>query len=137
MPERQILSKGQFNGLLRTGQILLPGDNISPDFRTAGHAENINRILDHMGDEDIEGIRLLLNIFALLPDFLIRFILWITLFDNLVPNFLATPFRQIQIGIKGLVYTLYYSDLTPQSTVHKEIGWNTEVFLKKESLNRL
>jgi aldehyde dehydrogenase (NAD+) len=126
------LTEQELTGLLKAGEVLLPGDEISPDFRAGTKPEEIHRILNYMGREDLEDVKLLLQIFSFLPKFFIHFILWISRFDEKVPSFIGTAFRQIQIGVRGLVYTLYYSDLTDDEKIFKDISWDAKVNIKKE-----
>lgn len=121
------LSRIQLAGLLKVGDILIPGDGELPSFSQSGCAAASDRMLPYMNDSDRTGVTVLLTVFRFLPRFVVRGILWLTEQQRSVPEPLATPLRLINLGIKGVIMTLYYSDVGTRPTIHQAIGWDAHV----------
>lgn len=121
------LTSIQRAGLLKVGDILVPGDAQLPCFSAARCADQVDRMLAHMTDADRQGAKLLLSVFRFLPAFLIRAIMALTDHHRRVPAVLGAPLRLINIGIKGLVMSLYYSDVGEGPSIHSMIGWDANV----------
>jgi aldehyde dehydrogenase (NAD+) len=122
-----VLSRTQLAGLLKVGDILIPGDADLPSFSASGCAAATDRMLPFMSDSDRTGVTALLTMFRFLPRALVRGILWLTEQQRSIPEPLAAPLRLINLGLKGVVMTLYYSDVGPTPTIHQSIGWDAQV----------
>ena len=59
--------------------------------------------------------------FYYLPKFLVKLILFIAEHSKKLPTVLATPFRLIAIGIKGIVLALYYSGISDDRNLGRHI----------------
>ncbi len=122
--------RNQLLGLLKLGDVVIPGDKHLPKFSETEFVLEIDRMLDYMEEEDLEGLKLLMSIFRPAPKFIIRLILQISEFHQSVPYFIGTPLRMIKLGLKGIIFTLYYSGLKDTEKngkrIHKIIGWDAE-----------
>jgi hypothetical protein len=123
----KLLTSRQYAGLLKVGDILIPGDNDLPPFSSTLCAVEADRMLAHMYPDDRAGVRMLLGIFGLLPRFLIHAVYWLTEQHASLPEFLAAPLRMANLGIKGVVMTLYYSDVGIGRSIFTLIGWDARV----------
>ena len=121
------LSRGQLRGLLKVGDILVPGDGELPSFSESRAAGQVDRMLDYMYEGDRSGVKFLLGRCWLLPRFLIRGLLRLTERPPPAPSFLAAALRTIGIGIKGPVMTLYYSDVVEGLAIHERLGYDPVV----------
>lgn len=121
------LSASQLRGLVRVGDIVIPGSETLPSFRASGAAQHADRMLDHMAASDRSGVKLLLTIFAFLPRFVISGILHLSEQDKMFPWILGAACRMVNIGIKGVVMTLYYSDLGDEPSILPAIGYDAQV----------
>jgi acyl-CoA reductase-like NAD-dependent aldehyde dehydrogenase len=129
------LSENQLEGIVKVGNIIIPGDNDFPSFENAKVLDQIDRMLDYMTEEDRDGLSFLMGMFSYFPNFLIRFIINLAENNKKYPNIIGTPLRLIQMGVKGLIFTLYYSDLDEGNIIHKNINWNTQIKMKPEDEN--
>jgi acyl-CoA reductase-like NAD-dependent aldehyde dehydrogenase len=121
------LSESQLSGIIKVGNIIIPGDSEFPSFEKARVLDQLDRMLDYMTEEDRDGLSSLMGLFSYLPAFLIRFILRLAEKNQNYPNIIGTPLRLIQMGVKGVIFTLYYSDLDDNGEIHKNLNWNTEI----------
>jgi len=96
-------------GLIKVGNIYLPGHDEFPSFSRLGCADFIDRVLEDVPESDRDGLALLFTVFNFLPAFFLRgffnFLEWAGNRD--LPA--GAIFRQIRMGMRGIVYSLYYS----------------------------
>jgi len=121
------LNPTQMRGLAKAGDVVIPGDEVLPSFSASGSLDHVDRMLDHMSDSDRSGVQILLTVFRFLPRFVIAAILHVAQRDHVFPGILGAGCRMINIGIKGVVMTLYYSDLGPQPRILPAIGYDAKV----------
>jgi acyl-CoA reductase-like NAD-dependent aldehyde dehydrogenase len=127
MEAQNVLTRTQRAGLLKLGDALIPGDGDLPSFSAAGCADEIHRMLPYMTESDRQGAMIVLTVFRFLPAFLIRAIVALTDYNRYFPGPLGGALRLIQIGVKGMVMTLYYSDIGSGTPLFPRIGWDAEV----------
>jgi acyl-CoA reductase-like NAD-dependent aldehyde dehydrogenase len=124
------LNDRQLSGLKKLGDIILPGDSELPAFSKTGFELHVDRICKYMNQDDLEGIELLLSIFSWLPSLAIRILLKIAQKPR-GEGSLAALFRQLDIGLKGIIFTLYYSNLETANekakNIHSVIGWDSQI----------
>lgn len=121
------LSPLQQKGLVKLGDVVCPGDQDLPRFSRSGVHHHIDRMLDHMEKDDLEGIKLILTIFSFIPKFLINLVLKISELSK-GGNFLLSNLRLINIGLKGMIFTLYYSKLDEKGEeILNTIKWDSQV----------
>jgi aldehyde dehydrogenase (NAD+) len=112
--------------MIKAGDILVPGDDRFPRFSRTTFIQEIDRIADYMTDSDREGFKSLMALFAILPRWLVAGILHLSEASEKLPAFLRTPMRLINIGVKGVVLTLYYSDVGPEPRIFPIIEWDAK-----------
>ena len=120
------LSKAQERGLLAIGDIMIPGDDVLPAFSQSGCAEHAGRMLEHMYDDDRQAVKAVLTFCAFAPRPLIRGLLSLTERHTRVGEPIAGLLRLANLGIKGVVMTLYYSDVG-SGGVFDKMGWDPVV----------
>jgi hypothetical protein len=135
MNESHGLSRTQLGGLLKVGDVLIPGDDELPSFSRSGCAPHATRMLPYMNDADRQGLTLLLTVFRFLPKLAIRAIMALTEYHRFFPGPLGAAFRLINIGVKGVVMSLYYSDVREGTSIHQVLGWDAKV-VEREGSNR-
>ena len=119
------LGKTQIKGAKRCGDVIIPGDGKDfPCFSETGLIRHIDRMLDYMVEDDRDGLMLLFGLFAVLPKPAISLIMAMAKANAKFPNVLGAPLRQINIGIRGVFFTLYYSNIGNEDGVGKEIMKN-------------
>lgn len=123
-------------GLCKTGDIIIPGNDEFPSFSQSGFINHLGRMSHYMNEDDREGLKLLSMLLGLMPVFKIRFILYMSGLHGHFPDFIGSILRQINIGLRGVIFTLYYSDLDEgeilqklnyQTTINTPITQDTEM----------
>jgi aldehyde dehydrogenase (NAD+) len=122
-----LLTRTQLAGLRKIGDLMVPGDDEMPSFSASGCAEQADRMLVHMNDGDRDGITTLLGVFRFLPRFVLRGLLHLTDRHAVFPEPIAALLRMMNIGVKGVVMTLYYSGLDQRGAILRGIGWDARV----------
>jgi acyl-CoA reductase-like NAD-dependent aldehyde dehydrogenase len=121
------LSAGQMAGLLKLGDVMIPGDVELPSFSASGCARHVDRMLPFMSESDRQGVTALLSALRLLPRPAVRAIVWLADHHRSAPEPFAVVLRLMNIGVKGVVMTLYYSGIDDADVVHERIGWDAKV----------
>ena len=114
-------------GALRLGSVILPGNNGFPEFHEVQPAKYMGRMIDYMYEDDREAILIILKLLAYLPKFLIKGLLYLIETGSKWNGKFGAPFRMISIALKGLVFTIYYSDMTEEKVIFEKIGWDAKI----------
>jgi len=104
-------SPDQWKTLERIGDILIPGDETLPVFSVCGFYNHVDRLVGFLQESDVKDMRQLLNVMKYLPNFVIRFILWIATKEHFFPGPIGLNFRKLNVGLRGITFSLYYSFL--------------------------
>jgi acyl-CoA reductase-like NAD-dependent aldehyde dehydrogenase len=123
----ETLTRSQLAGLLKIGDVLVPGDAELPSFSASGCAQHADRMIAHMTDADRGGITFLLGLFRFLPRVLLRGLIRLTDRHTAFPDAIAAALRMINLGVKGVVMTLYYSGLDESGTILRGIHWDAKI----------
>ena len=121
----ELLSPTQMKGLLRLGDVVIPGvparksasgsltsgGGALPSFSESGCAAGIDRMLSYMYDDDRNAFLILATVCAYAPTPLVRLIVAMANANAKFPELLAGLMRTANLGIKGVVHSLYYSNL--------------------------
>lgn len=126
----------QLQAINRIGDIFAPGDGVLPRFSETGLVEHIDRIVAYLPPSDIASFRLLTDVLRFMPDFVIRLLLKLTLLDRYFPGLVAANLRKLDIGLRGIIFTLYYSFLDHRANhgqrIRDGIGWDGAIRTKPE-----
>ena len=106
----RILSARQIRALERVGDIMIPGVDGFPSFSATGSIGHVDLLLDVTPAEDVAGLKFLLGVLSFLPGWLLAGFLRMVCREDRAPGVVAGAFRNIHIGLKGLVMSLYYSN---------------------------
>lgn len=133
MKVSKYFSRNQLIGLIKAGDVILPGTNVSPSFSRIGCIDHVDRMAAYLSSDDLFGLRMLLGLLRYAPKWLIRILMTACSKNDRFPGFIGTALRTIDIGIKGLVMSLYYSNLTGDAyrerTVFDIIDWNAKLIM--------
>lgn len=128
----KFLSSTQYAGLVKAGDVMIPGDGDFPSFSRSGCAEQADRMLAFLNPSDRDGLLLLLAIFRFLPRIAVRAILSLSARAYGRSGRLAAVLRLIDLGVKGAVMTMYYSDVGGGPSIHRLIGWDAKIVERDE-----
>ena len=120
------LSKRQLSALNKLGDVLIPGDGEMPAFSTTGAGDQIHRITEYLYEDDRQGVRMLLGLFSFMPKLAILMIMGLSERDHWFPRPISAGLRMINLGLKGIIFTLYYSDVARGGILEK-LDWHTAV----------
>lgn len=102
----------ELKALLRLGDVMIPGGGGFPKYSETGCVDHINSLASVAPREDIRALSRLLKVLAFAPGFALRALCWAMLNAERFPFLLATPLRQLNFGLRGLVVTPYFAGLT-------------------------
>ena len=126
-PLKVELKKSHIKGMYKLGKVIIPEHPDFPSFKELESEKYINRMIDYMYPDDRGALMILLSIFSVLPLF---FINWIMLFVDWgagIKGAAGAAFRMLQIALKGIVFTIYYSDFTNGKVIHEKIGYDAKI----------
>jgi hypothetical protein len=127
MPATTGLKKSHIKGLNKLGKVIIPDFPGFPSFEELNMEKYLNRMIDYMYDDDRGAILVILSLFSGLPCFVIR---WKMQFIDWAAKWKGAPgaaFRMLQIALKGMIFTLYYSDFTEGKVIHEKIGYDAKI----------
>lgn len=102
----QFLGPRELAALERIGDLMLPGDGEFPSFSQTGCVAFVDDLLRYMDPKDRDDVIILLKILSFAPPPLLR------AFVKLCQTRRSPTLRMIELGLKGLVISLYYSNKT-------------------------
>ncbi len=122
-----ILSGRQAAALERIGDLMCPGGESFPAYSETGCIAHVDPILRAVPPDDVAGLKILLSVLSFLPRAPLRAFLRLVQKDPGDRGLLAGPFRNIDLGLKGLVMSTYYSNRTGEGyrgpRVHEAIDF--------------
>lgn len=126
----------QLLGLQKAGDVILPGTDRSPSFSATGCIDHVDRLAAYLSDDDLGGLRVLLRLLRRAPKWSIRLLMTACRANAHFPGFLGTALRTIDLGLRGLVTSLYYSNLAGAGYQGKKVfdvvGWNAKLVMSHD-----
>lgn len=136
MTESRYFNQNQIKGLVKTGDIILPGTDSMPSFSQTGCMEHMDRMLAYLTNDDLNGLRLVFGVLRWAPRLLILLLLLVCKHNRWFPGFIGAGLRMLEIGIKGAVLSPYYANLTSRDyggpKVFDVIGWDAKVHVQED-----
>ena len=121
------LSQTELRGLSRLGDIVVPGGYGQPSFSQTGCVSHVDELMAATPPGDVKDFKLLMKVFSVTPEFIIRGILKLVDKSSAFPEPIAGLLRLLSIGVKGVVFSLYYSNKTREfyqgPSVHEAMGY--------------
>jgi hypothetical protein len=105
----KFLNDSQIRALEKVGDIIIPESETFPSFSRVGCIEYIDNILEFTPEEELNDLKLLLNVLDKMPVKVVEKILNLTYKANMFPKILASNLRLVSIALRGIIFTLYYS----------------------------
>ncbi len=102
------LSKSALKALNRIGNIMIPENGEFPKFSDVGGLEHIDDLVSYAPSDDISDLSLLLSILAYMPGFILRWLVGKLETAHANNGPLVSLFRQLDFGLRGLIYSCYY-----------------------------
>ncbi len=107
------LSNSALKAINRIGDLMIPRNGEFPAFSEVGGITYIDELVSYAPGADIKDLNMLLTILAFMPTFVLRWLLgkMETAMENKGP--LGPIFRQLDIGLRGLIFSCYYTEKVP------------------------
>ena len=107
-------SNRAIKGLTKVGNIYCPKNGDYPAYSEVAGTQYLNNLAVNVPEDDFSALNLVLIIFSFLPMGILR---WITnactkAMDNPSDGVLPSTLRQLNLGLRGLCYSTYYSEFT-------------------------
>jgi hypothetical protein len=128
-PHKTLLKKVHIKGMEKLGKVVLPADGDFPAFSDIQAKKYLNRMIDYMYEDDRSSLLIILKLFSILPLFMINWIMHFIERGARWKGMMGAPFRMLQIGLKGLIFTIYYSDMTEKQIIHTKIGYDAKIMM--------
>ena len=96
-------------GLNRIGDVFIPRSGDLPSFSEFGGIEHIDDVIAYAPKEDIAILNLVLKIFSFLPQGMLRWTADQMVAASYKDGALAALLRELNIGLKGILFSCYYS----------------------------
>lgn len=106
-----VFTPRQISVLNRIGDILIPPGNGFVSFSESGALEWADEMMLPADPGDIKDLRLVLNLLGAMPDAVLKKLLHWCAAAHSKEGAHTVPLRQLDIGLRGIVYSLYYANL--------------------------
>ncbi len=126
-PEKTQIKKSHIKGLYKLGNVVIADYSGFPSFEEIRPENYLNRMIDYMYNDDREPVLIILTLFSVLPLFIVR---WKMKFIDWGATWKGAPgavFRMLQIALKGMIFTIYYTDVTEGKIIHGNIGYDAKI----------
>lgn len=97
-------------GLNRIGNILITGTGDFPSFSEYNCIEHVDDLLAYAPADDVKDLGMVLTLLNFLPEFLLVKLIKVLAASPQNHGPLGTVLRQLNMGIRGIVFSLYYSE---------------------------
>ena len=128
-PKKTVFTKAHLKGVEKLGRVVMPEDSDFPSFSDIGAEKYLNRMVDYMYDDDRSAILIILKLFSIMPLFKIRWTMSLIEGGAKWKGTIGAPFRMLRIALKGLIFTVYYSDVTEDQVIHSKIGYDAKIVM--------
>lgn len=128
-PKRTVFTKAHLKGVEKLGKVVMPEDSDFPAFSEIGVEKYLNRMVDYMYEDDKSAILIILKLFSIMPLFMIGWTMSFIETGSKWQGMLGAPFRMLRIALKGLIFTVYYSDVTGDQAIHSKIGYDAKIVM--------
>lgn len=104
------LSNSAIKGLTRIGDILIPGDDEFPSFSAYMCMDHIDDLVAYAPSDDIKDLGMVLGILSYMPNSILKWLVNKMANAHLNNGPLGSLFRLLNMGLRGIVFALYYSE---------------------------
>ena len=121
-------------GLLKVGEIYCPKNGEFPSFTETAGTAYLNNLVSNVPEDDFNSLSLVLAIFSFLPNGILNWIINLATKsqDNPSDGIIPSTLRQLNIGLRGLCYSIYYSEFN-----NPDFKGKTPLQVIDYSLNRI
>lgn len=101
-------------GILKMGNIYCPKTSEFPGYDEVADRQVYNRLVENVPPDDFSALNLVLAIFSFLPGFILKWLVGVMegAMDKPGDGPILSALRQLNLGLRGLIYSTYYTELT-------------------------
>lgn len=114
-------SKRAIKGITKVGDIYCPKNGEFPAYSEVAGTQHLNNLVVNVPADDFTSLNIVLIIFSFLPTGILKWLIGV--FQNSMNNpsdsILPSLLRQLNLGLRGLCYSTYYSEFTNPSFIGK------------------
>jgi hypothetical protein len=115
----KILSDFELRAIEKLGDLMIPQTEDFPSFTRLGCIEHIDDVLSYAPPEETADLKILLKALSVTPETVLKRILKLMLENKALPESVASTFRLMDTGLRGIIYTLYFSGKTGKNYIGK------------------
>ena len=114
-------NKIALSALNRLGNILIPKSEDFPKFSETGCLEHIDDLVSYAPVADIKLLNVVLTLLGLTPGFVLRWVMnkCQNSYAESKDGAMAITFRELNLGLRGLLFSCYYSGKVGQNYTGK------------------
>ena len=113
-------SKSSLKAIKRMGDIMIPRSEEFPSFSDTDCIECIDDFLAYTPESDLRDLNMLLTLISLLPVPLVKLLVKKMSASHKNNGGLSSLFRQIDFGMRGIIFSCYYSNKTGKNYTGKK-----------------
>ncbi|MCH2021870.1 MAG: hypothetical protein MK207_05265 [Saprospiraceae bacterium] len=103
------------------GNLLMPETEHLPSFTQTGCLVHIDSLAEHAPEDDISALNIALVLLSFMPLFFFKWLIKKMKRAQETNGMMSTIYRQLNFGITGLLYSLYYSGKSGENYKGKPI----------------
>jgi hypothetical protein len=124
----KILSSNAIKALYRIGDIMVPKNEEFPSYSEVRGLDFIDDVLVYAPENDIADLNMLLSLLNFMPTVILKWLVSKMAESHKEEGALAVVLRQLDFGIRGIIFSTYYTEKTSLSFKGKKpidiIGYN-------------
>lgn len=107
-------SKSALKGLTKMGNYYCPQNGEFPAFEQSAGLYKLNDLVANVPEDDFSALSMVLAIISFLPDFMVKWLVGVLERSATNPSdgIVAASLRQLNLGVRGLCYSVYYSEFS-------------------------
>ena len=113
-------SKSSLKAIERMGDIMIPRSEEFPSFSETGCIGCIDDFLAYTPESDLRDLNMLLTLISLMPISMVRWLIKKMKASHQENGSLSSLFRQIDFGMRGIIFSCYYSNKTGKNFTGKK-----------------
>lgn len=104
-----IIDLKQIRAIEKVGDLMVPQTEDFPSFSQLGCVEYIDDVLSYAPPEELSDLKMLLSTLNSMPEVLLKQIISLMYDNRILPDAIANTVRLVDTGLRGIIFTLYYS----------------------------
>ena len=105
-------NKSALKAISRMGDIMIPRSEEFPSFSDTGCIEHIDDFLAYSPESDLKDLNMILSLISLFPDAMLGWLINKMSASHKNNGGLSSLFRQLDFGMRGIIFSCYYSNKT-------------------------